>query len=168
MEFFETCPVGSIPPGAIAFSEEQIQKLVRWARFLVAGRAEVHFEKNGTNWEPVSAMQPEGPWKVVEYFKDLARGHALIHYRFEIDASDLALVGEVALSSIPGNIRPIVRRLRETSALCTPQVEKLCRVTSPTARNYIKQLGLLGIGNIRNGKPEAVELAPEYKWLQCD
>jgi len=165
VEFFSTLNVGSIPPETITFSEQQSLELVRWARLLVAGRAEVHFEKTGTNWEPVAAMPAEGPWKVVQYFKDLARGHAVVHYRADIDDSDLALVAEVALSSIPGNIRPIVRRLRETGTLDTPMVEKLCRVTSPTARNYIRQLGLLGIADLRKGKPDAAMLAPKHQWL---
>lgn len=165
MNFFGTFTVGSVPQNAITFSEQQLEELVRWARFLVAGRAEVHFEKKGTNWEPVAVMPPEGPWKVVQYFKDLARGHALVHHRADIDDSDLALVAEVALSSIPGNIRPIVRALRDANTLDTPMVEKLCRVTPPTARNYIKQLGLLGIADVRKGRPDLAILAPKYEWL---
>jgi len=165
VEFFDTFNVGSIPPEAITFSEKQIEELARWASFLVAGRAEVRFERNGTNWEPVSAMPAEGPWKVVQYLKDLARGHAVVHYRTDVDDSDMALVAEVALSSIPGNIRPILRKLREASTVETPMVEKLCRVTSPTARSYMKQLEMLGITGVQKGKPDTATLAPEYKWL---
>src|SRR5262245_52104172 len=61
--FFRTHPVGSVPPESITFPKELLSKLVRWARILATGRAEVAFEKNGTNWEPVGAMPAEGPWK---------------------------------------------------------------------------------------------------------
>jgi len=170
IEFFHTSPVGSINPDSIEMTDEQAREIVRWARFLVAARAEIKSEKENTNWVPVGAGPAEGPWKVISYFKDLARGHSLICGRSWLDASDLALVAHVALSSIPGHLRPLIRALRRGS-ITTPQAEELCRVTSPTARNYLKQLALLGIAELgkhtgRLNQPETLTLASAYNWLK--
>jgi hypothetical protein len=149
--------------------ESMLEELVRWARFLVAARAEVTFEKAGTVWEAVAAMPAEGPWKVVNYFKDLVRGHALVHGRTAIDDSDMELVADIAISSIPGGLRPIVRELRKVWIVGTPTVRTLCRVSAPTARSYLKQLDLLGIVDLfvgtQGGDPHFAAFAPEYRWL---
>lgn len=170
VKFFRTHTIASVEPNSIEFSKDRLFELVRWANFLVAGRTEVNFERDGTNWEPIAAMPAEGPWKVVDYFKVLARGHALLHGRTEIASDDLELVGQVALSSIPGHLRPIIRKLREVYSVNTGAVESLCRVTSPTARSYLKQLELLGIVELVKGAsstclPDTATLAPPYRWL---
>ena len=72
-EFFTRHPIGSVEPETITFPTELLEKLVRWAQLLVAGRAPVQYELDGS-WKPVSAGVPEGPYKVIKYFKELARG----------------------------------------------------------------------------------------------
>jgi hypothetical protein len=171
LDFFATHPIQSVPAESIVFPGDRMRELVQWAQFTAAGRAEVTFERDGSNWAPVGAMPPEGPWKLVNYLKDLARGRALIHGRSEIDACDLGLIGHVAISSIPGYLRPIVRKLRDAASVDTATAESLCRVSAPTARNYLKQLELLGIVKVAKGSPEdnqpdAAELAPPYRWLR--
>jgi hypothetical protein len=172
VEFFKRHPVGSVPVDSIVFPKPLLSLLVQLAEFLAAARAEVCFERIGTNWEPVAAMQPEGPWKIVDYFKELARGHALIHGRTTSDQSDLDLVGRVAISSIPGHLRPIVRGLMARGCVDTPAVTALCRVTYPTARSYLRQLELLGIVQLTKGAPESNQpdtaaLASAFAWLRA-
>jgi len=170
-DFFRRHPVGSEPADSIKISEELTRDLVRWATFITGGRAEVKFERQGSNWEPVAAMPPEGPWKIINYLKDIARGHALIHTRTAVNACDLELVAHVAISSIPGHLRPIVRALMGSAKVNTPTAASLCRVTDPTARSYMKQMSLLGIadlvkGSARSNQPDSLGLSTAYRWLK--
>ena len=80
----------------------------------------------------MSAGTPEGPWKVIKYFKELARGHALLEERTEVNSSDLALVAHTALSSLPGHLRPMVAELRRAGTLDTAR----CRMTSASTVPY--------------------------------
>lgn len=133
--FFKQHPVGSVK--ALPISKERLLSLVRWAQLLVHGRAEVKFEKDGSSeWKPVAVGTPEGPFKVILYFKDLAMGHALIQGRMEVTDADIAFVGEVALSSLPGHLRPIVRELHTSGIADSPTCARLCQVSRPTARKY--------------------------------
>jgi hypothetical protein len=115
-------------------------------------------------------MAPEGPWRVADYLTELAFGHALIHGRDSIDDSDLAIVEHVAISSVPGHIRPLVRKLAESGAVTTTDATGLCGVSHPTARNYLKELFLLGIGGLEKGRPDTnqpdcIALSDQYQWL---
>ena len=171
IEFFCTHPVGSVAPEGISILDKFTRQIVRWAMFLVAGRAEVKAEKEGSNWQPIAAMASEGPHKVVNYFLELARGHALIHGRDYVDRSDVELVGHVAISSIPGHLRPLVRALRTAGQIDSPSAAKLCRVSAPTARNYLAQLSLLGIGDLQHGspfsnEPNVLTLKNDYRWMK--
>jgi hypothetical protein len=129
---------------------------VRWAQLLVKGRAKVNFEKlTGNDWEPVSACPAEGPFKVFNYFKELARGHALIHGRSSVGRPDLALVGEVSISSVPGHLRPIIRSLRRNESIESAHCAAICGCSRPAARQYRSVLSLLGIGALRKGSPQS-------------
>jgi hypothetical protein len=170
IELFQTYPVSSVSSDSIGFSETVMTGVVRWARFLVAARAEIKFEKIGSGHEAVAAMPPEGPWKVVNYFKELARGHALIHGRTEVDSSDIDLVAHVALSSVPGHLRPLVMALIGSNEVDTGLAADICGVSIPTARGYLKQLSLLGIARLKKGSAmgndsDRIGLAPKYRWL---
>lgn len=171
VEFFKAHPVASVPADSITIDVERMRELVRWARFLATARAEIRSEKSGTNWDAVAAMQPEGPWKIVNYFKDIARGRALIHSRSDVDLADLDLIGHIAVSSIPGHLRPIVAKLRDADQVDTSAAISLCRVSDPTARRYLRELELLEIVKVTRGgpqtfQPDAAVLAPGYCWLK--
>jgi hypothetical protein len=178
LKFFRKHPVGTVSSDSISISEEHLRVLVRWVRFLCAGRSEVKFEKSGTNWEPVAAMPPEAPWKIVGYFKELARGRALICGRQAVDDSDLDLISHVTMSSIPGHLRPLIRALTKQESIDTTQAAAHCRVSPPTARHYLKELALLGIATLTKGTPanwrgaddgtrpaNSIMLATDYSWL---
>jgi hypothetical protein len=170
-EFFRLHPVGSVDPKTIAIPEVLLKQLVRWARFLVTARAEVKSEKAAADWEPIAAMPPEGPFKVINYLKELARGHALVHGRVEVNEGDIALVADVAVSSIPGHLRPIVRELRSAMGRVTSKrCEEVCRVSRPTARRYLKELAVLGVGDLTEGdparnEPDRLQLSGQFQWL---
>ena len=67
--FFRAHPVESVDQGDVSIPAPRLASLVRWARFLIAARAEIRSEREGTNWGPVAAMPPEGP------FKEIGRAH---------------------------------------------------------------------------------------------
>ena len=171
-DFFKQHPIGSMEPKELPIPQDRLRTLVRWAKFVTRGRAEVKFEKDG-NWDsakPVAVAKPEGPWKVITYFQDLARGHALIHGRTEVSDADIEFIAEVALSSLPGHLRPIVRELHHSGTANSTTCAKLCEVSQPTARKYFQEIAILGIAELSKGSPESNEpdqlrLATEYSWL---
>jgi hypothetical protein len=170
-QFFSQHPVGGVSPREFAIHKDLLLQLVRWAQLLVQARAEVRFDE--MTEMPISAAPPEAPFKVVTYFKDLARGHALVHGRTEVTEADLALVEHVATSSIPGHLRPIVRQLRTHAAVTTKEAEALCEVSNVTARKYLHELALLDVCTLEKGardvnRPDTVRLAAKYAWLNPD
>jgi hypothetical protein len=169
--FFTKHPIGSVALDSIVIPRGLLRELIRWAKFLVQGRAEIRYEKEYGTWQPVAVMTPEGPWKVINYFKELTRGHALIHGRNEVNDTDLKLIANVAISSIPGHLRPIIRELRMIAKIDTATAATLCRVTAPTARRYLKEIELLGIGLLAKGHPETnhpdtIALSDQFRWLK--
>lgn len=89
----------------------------------------------------------------------------------EVDETDMALIGEVAISSIPGHLRPIIRALRTSETVNTKEAVRLCNVSETTARRYLGELSLLGIaaltkGSPRTNLPSKITLAPESRWLR--
>ncbi len=172
-EFFTGHPVGSVnPKDRLTFSEDLLRQVVRWAQFLVSARAEVKCDKTeGAEWIPIVAAPPEAPWKVINYFKELAMGHALINNRTEVDDSDLELVARVATSSVPGHLRPIIRDLWHQDEVNSGRAQALCGVTRPSARRYLKELSLLGIakhidGSPATNEPDRIILSDRFAWLR--
>lgn len=170
-EFFELNPVGTIEPESIVFPRDLLTELTRCAKLLVKGRAEILYERDKAGYEPVAAAPSEGIWRVIDYFKELACGHALVDSRGQLDESDIGLITHVAISSIPGHIRPLLKELRKVDRVTSTECEKLCGVSRPTARKRLKELELLGLairttGSPQTNDPDAVRLAEEFVWLK--
>jgi hypothetical protein len=171
VEFFHKHPKASIDQDSIKFTDGLLRQLVKWAKFLTKARSEVKYDKTLSEWEPIAALPAEGAWKVINYFKELAMGHALINGRSEINESDLELVAHVALSSVPGHLRNVVKQLRVQDKLTSTLGEKLCAVSRPTIRKYFRELEILGIVDLDEGDdyantPHEVTLTAEYEWLR--
>jgi hypothetical protein len=169
--YFNRHPVGSVAPDSISIPDEQVREIARWAQFVANGRREIRYEKNGKDYEPISASKPEGPYKIVNYFKELARGHALIHDRLQVESEDVELVGHAAISSIPGHLRPIVSGLRQNGQVSSSECEGICNVTRPTARRYLLEASLLGFGTLTKGSsasnsPDILMLSVTFSWLR--
>jgi hypothetical protein len=169
-DFFAEYPVCSVSMERIEFPEDKMKWLAQIAQFLVHARREVRFGKEGgTNWKPVGANSPESPFRLLQSLKELALGHALVCRRMHVNESDLRLVEEIGISSVPGHLRPIVRELRVKPKINSGQVEELLKVSRPTARNYLEELWLLGLATLTKGNrksPHVITLAPDYKWLK--
>jgi hypothetical protein len=171
VKLFERNPVGSVAPESITIPDEQLIAITRWSLFVATGRREIHCEKMNGTWVPVSAAKCEGPYKIVNYLKELARGHALIHDRTQVIGEDVELVAHVAISSLPDHLRPIVRALRETGEIDSTKCERLCNVSRPTARRYLLEASIVGLGNLKKGdpadnSPDNLILAPDFGWMR--
>ncbi|HVB32775.1 MAG TPA: helix-turn-helix domain-containing protein [Patescibacteria group bacterium] len=167
--FFDEHPVGTVAPRSIELPDLLLRELNRWARLVAEVRSGVKYEKHGSKWAAVAANHPEGPWKLITYFKELMRGHALIHGRDRANEEDLTVVAHTALSSLPGQLRPILRELRVRDYITTTDVRRLCEVSHPTARDHLEELALGGVILVEKGKPpkpDTGKLAPAYQWLQ--
>jgi hypothetical protein len=170
VSFFLTHNVGTVAPESIVIHRERARELVRLAYLVAHGRREIHCERDKGIWVPVSAGRPEGPHKVLNYFKEMARAHALIHERAEITAEDMEMVTNLAISCIPHHLRPILRRLRSVDSITSSECEKLCSVSRPTARRYLVELALTGIGQLPKAEEEPITLtltlSPDFSWLK--
>jgi hypothetical protein len=159
-EFFEKYPKSSIELSSISIPQDLLEQLVNWATFLVKARSEVKYDKTLDDaWEAIAALPSEGPWK------------ALINKRREINQLDLELVEHVAVSSVPGHLRNVIKQLRLNDSLTSTLGEKLCGVSRPTIRRYFKELDVLGIVELTEGDdysltPHIVKLTSEYQWLR--
>ena len=171
--FFERHPVGSVDPASLTFPLPLIRQLVKWAMFLVKARACIEYEKTHSEWEPISVRPAEGPWRVVTSLKEIALGHALISGRTTVTQDDLDLAGHVAMSSVPGHLRPMIERLREVASVSSSDCKTLYGLSAPTARKRLRELSLLGIVELKAGSPESnapdtITLAPGYEWLKLE
>jgi hypothetical protein len=171
MEFFDKHPKGSINQDSFSFPDDLLRRLVKWAMFLVKARSEVKYDKSDDEWEPIATLPPEGAWKVINYFKEIAMGHALINGRRVINELDLELVTHVAISSVPGHLRNVIKQLRINDSLTSTLGEQLCAVSRPTIRKYFRELEILGIVGLTHGddfanEPHVVKLTSKYQWLR--
>ena len=170
IEFYEAHPVSSVQPEKIKIPDHINEQIVRWAMLLAKGRAEIRSEKPCGEWEPVAALPCEAPYRVIEYFKELARGHALIDGRNEVNEEDLELIDHITISSMTGHLRPLVRELRHSEFVNTTRCRQICKVSAPTARSYMSELSLMGIGRLEKGcanesTADIITLTEEFKWL---
>lgn len=172
VEFFRQHPVGSVNPQTIPIRTPLLKQITRWTNLLAAIRSGTKREKVDGEWESVAPNQPEGPYKIIGYFKELARGHALIHGRSEVNGADLELVAHTAISSVPGHFRPILRALSTRESVTSVDVKRLCAVSAPTAREYLLELEVLGIVKVERGlpcdanSPHTARLFDRFAWLQ--
>jgi hypothetical protein len=169
-EHFKRFGVSSVQPSEIHFSDSQLKQLVRCATLLCIGRVEVTMIKPywGSEIEYVAGIA-EGPHRVIIGLKLLAQGLALISGREEVDSVDLEIVRHVVFSSIPQNRRLMLRALLvKGGTLTSGDAEKELRISRPTARNWMKELGATGLAEYRVGhgnEPDSLTLSREFSWL---
>jgi hypothetical protein len=171
LSFFESNPVGTIQPDTVQITPMQMQVIMRWAEFLVAARAELRYEKDGSNWRVIGAQPPEGCWKVANYLINLLRGHALICERDHADTSDLKIISRIATSSAPSHLRPLIRHIGR-GEITTDQAIQLCGVSRATALRYMTEMETLKLADKTDedqggGKAmKVIRLASRYAWMR--
>jgi hypothetical protein len=146
VNFFKKNPPRSMLFSAISIPAPQLERIVKLANFLVKTRAEVIYERLDGNWKPVGVNPSEGPHKVINYFKEIARSHALIHERVGVDDDDIKQVRHIAISSTPSHLRPLLWELASKGELKTRRGVELCQVSDTTiTERYSRELELLGV-----------------------
>jgi hypothetical protein len=169
-EHFKRFPVNGVQPTEIRFSKPQLQQLVRCAKLMSVGRVEVIGTK--PNWaseiEYVAGI-PEGEHRVIIGLKLLAQALALISGRSEVSDEDLEIIRHIAFSSIPQNRRLMLRALLIKDGMLTSKdAEKELRISRPTARNWMKELGATGLADYQTGdenQPDRLTLPKPFSWL---
>jgi hypothetical protein len=111
----------------------------------------------------------EQPHRAMSLLYALARGHALVHGRPQLDESDLPIVARAALESTPNDRRAVMRvLLREECEATTAEVQEAVRCSAPTARAILETLEKLGIGDFENpGPPLPASLGLQNRFAGC-
>jgi hypothetical protein len=111
----------------------------------------------------------EQPHRALSLLYALARGHALVHGRRQLQQEDLPLVARAALESTPNDRRAVIRVLLTNGGTATTgDVEKALRCSSPTARAILETLEKLDVGVFENPGPPlpgTLILADRLRWL---
>lgn len=169
-EHFRRFPLNSVQPSEIQFGKPQTRQLVRCAKLMSVGRVEVIRTK--PHWsseiEFVSGI-PEGEHRIIIGLKLLAQALALISGRSEISDEELEIIRHIAFSSIPQNRRFMLRALLvKGGVLTSADAEKELRISRPTARNWMKELGATGLADYELGhenQPDRLTLSKSFSWL---
>lgn len=120
-----------------------------------------------------SGEEGEGPDRVLNTFKDLARGHALIYGREEYGIEDLDVCVRAALGSIQGKFEPVIRLLLRRASNGEPvtraEVEDKLDVSKKTALNRMEEMERWELVEItempvQGGPTKAVEVPGDVTW----
>jgi hypothetical protein len=149
--------------------EACLRAIASCARLLAQLRGTVQVSEE--NFE-VTADVVEAPDRLNTLLYNLARGHAVLDGRRQINPDDLAPVLEVALSSAPRfRVRLIKGLVDAGGSLTTSLVEKTLGCSNPTALKEMDVFCALGIAKIvasdpSNGRPEKkITLVDKFAWF---
>ena len=98
----------------------------------------------------------------------LARGHALVHGRRQLNADDLPVAARAAVESIPNDRRAVLRILLTKTGGRRRATSGRLGCSAPTARAILETLDRLGVGRFENpGAPvcSSLFLADSLSWL---
>ena len=156
--------------------EDCLRVIARCAELLAVLRGAIQMwqsEHDGS----VSHNMPviEQPDRINCLLYNLARGHALLCGRTQLEKADLASVLEVTFDSAPTIRSKVFRGLLEhDGTLKTSQVEKLLRCSKPTALKEMEALAVLGVADKTEADPEygrpehELRLAEKFEWFAND
>jgi hypothetical protein len=168
--YFSQHPVESIEPASITIAPDLLTELVCLAKLVAHGRIAVEHSQ----W-PETGMEvgePEGPQRIILLFQTLVRGLALADGRLFVAAEDLQTIRHIAFSSIPRKRRELLYAVlsKGGALLDAGQVQRVLRVSRPTAHVRMKELGATAIvrftdGNEKTSTPATLMLADDWRWL---
>lgn len=114
----------------------------------------------------------EEPDRINQLLYNLARGHAVISGRNQIDEEDLKPVIEIVIDSAPQNRGKLFRALLENNGkMKSIEVEAVLRCSRPTAHREMETLRLLGITSVSDPKgneSQLIKLNKEFEWFLSD
>lgn len=169
IKFFGQRAPRSVGSDSVTIDDATLRQIVNLALFLVQTRAEVSYERRDRSWEPVAVHPSEGPHKVINYFMEIARAHAMISARGEVNEDDLSQIRHIAISSTPNHLRPMIWELATKGEVDTSTGAKLCHVSDTTiSERYSKELELLGVVgalSTQAGKKTVYKLNSSLDWI---
>lgn len=119
----------------------------------------------------------EGPQRLATILYALGRSHALVSGNRQLSESDIPLIIEVALSSMPNDRRQVIDLLLSAPFTLKPspagvvtssEITDCLKISRPSAIKVIDELALLGIGHKRLGignQPVSLELDAAFNFL---
>jgi len=155
--------------------KEHICSIVSVAQLVARARSTVSIwrEKNRDDGETYSYTQPikEVPSRLKSLLYNLARGHAIIHDRKELNEGDVVFVSKIALSSMQDDRREVIKLLLREETVDTNKICDTLSVDDRTARSIMKALEVLGVVNVYEegrGSQYHIELSDDFKNFRDD
>lgn len=153
--------------------------IARLAKILARLRSSINVWEEVSGNKKYNHTQPitEMPDRLNQLLYNLARGHALICGRENINRDDLKIALRIALDSAPPNRSKIFKHLiRNDGQLTTNKVIEFLKSSRPTALKLMQELSILEIvdtdGNLDDesenygGRPEQrIVLKEKYNWF---
>jgi hypothetical protein len=138
-----------------------VRHLATMADLVTRARSPVH--RDGRRRDLQYAPEAEAPTRLGKVLRSLGSGIAMAHDRLELTGRELALVGRVALDTVPGLRHRIVKALlKETSrrdpTLQTGDVIRFAKCSKSAALRSLEDLHALGVVE-RDGFRSACEWA---------
>ena len=148
---------------------EHIRSIVSVAQLVARARSTVSiWTDKGDSEEAYSYAQPikEVPSRLKTILYNLARGHAIIHNRRNLNKDDVILVSKIALSSMQDDRREVLKLLLKERIVSTKKVCNSLSIDNRTARSIMKALEVLGVVNINEegrGSQYHIELSGAFQ-----
>jgi hypothetical protein len=130
---------------------EQRDYIKRLATLVALGRTAVHLQKvrdpeTTKEWYEAEIGQQEGPFRVQQQLRNLARGLARFHGRSCVTGHELELVRRVAVGSLPADRADVIALLPQhprglTETLCARGIRK----SETRARQLLRELVRIGL-----------------------
>lgn len=175
--FRESGGYGSIPWENSRDNESLLTVIVKVAQWVVKCRGTITVNSNffGSE-EEHSTVHIESPQRLISLLYSLAKGRAIASGRRSLATTDVQMVIRVALDSMPGDRRRVIRGLlrADGGGLASAEVQGLLNRSRPTAQKVMDALSTLGaVTRKQQGLGLAVSLQESeqsiledaYKWV---
>lgn len=162
LNFFKKHPPESVPESQIACSEAICKRIALNARLIARLRAGLSLQESEEGSKGAARYGPpekEQEYRLVMTLNRLAKASALVMGRTEVDATDLALIDHIALSSAPELRRKVTvaligltrdAMLREDIRPIQVSIAKIAErvgASLPTVRHYAEELHVLRVAH---------------------
>lgn len=150
---YEVHPLHSIEGSEIVIGAHQRRRLAACADLLARLRATISGH---------DVVRPEHAERAMSVLTTLARASAVAHGRRSLADTDLDLVLHVAISSGFDGRKQVLRAvLTRGGQASTSDVTVGAQCSEPTARKYMAELELVGLGTVANGSPQRITLSTD-------
>ncbi len=146
---------------------ELLKISVRCAKLLAQLRGTInvwHDEFLGT--DKYDSPIVERPDRINQSFYNLARGHALVSGRTQIESRDLMPIFALMLDSAPFMRANLFKALlAHGGTMLTSDIEKDLNCSKPTALLRMKELAILGVCTLKEDGETEISLSDKFAWF---